>query len=282
MDAYTATLDLLRRLPPTNVERNVDILCQLVPDLASDLLLEVDQPLRIAKDAETGREYLCSEYNRDSDSYRSPWSNAYDPPLSDGAVPSKKLRELEVAMNDAFDTYRDMYYEGGLSSVYLWDQEDGGFAGVILIKKTSKPSQSGNHGAWDSIHTLEVHERGRQAQYKVVSTTLLWVGNEAAATVGENGQTGVSLSGTMTRDLEQVKSLARYDDHIANVGRLIEEQENKMRNSLAEVYFGKTKDVVQELRTLESAAQSRQEQSLRRNLFEEMGGKMNKRAAGAV
>lgn len=27
------------------------------------------------------------------------------------------------------------YYEGGLSSVYLWDQEDGGFAGVILIKK---------------------------------------------------------------------------------------------------------------------------------------------------
>ena len=55
-----------------------------------------------------------------------------------------------------------------------------------------------------------------------------------------------------------------------------------MRNSLAEVYFGKTKDVVQELRTLESAAQSRQEQSLRRNLFEEMGGKMNKRASGAV
>lgn len=97
-----------------------------------------------------------------------------------------------------------------------------------------------------------------------------------------------------------MKSLARYDDHIANVGRLIEEQEyvppplsrfalinlvasrNKMRNSLAEVYFGKTKDVVQELRTLESAAQSRQEQSLRRNLFEEMGGKMNKRASGAV
>jgi hypothetical protein len=35
-------------------------------------------------------------------------------------------------------TYHDLqhrYYEGGLSSVYLWDQEDGGFAGVILIKK---------------------------------------------------------------------------------------------------------------------------------------------------
>lgn len=79
MDQYTATLDLLRRLPPTKVERNVEILCQLVPDMASDLLLEVDQPLRVAQDHD-GREYLGSEYNRDSDSYRYAPQNA---PLTD-------------------------------------------------------------------------------------------------------------------------------------------------------------------------------------------------------
>jgi len=28
------------------------------------------------------------------------------------------------------------YYEGGVSSVYLWDTEEGGFAGVVLIKKS--------------------------------------------------------------------------------------------------------------------------------------------------
>jgi capping protein beta len=28
------------------------------------------------------------------------------------------------------------YYEGGVSSVYLWDLEDGGFAGVVLFKKS--------------------------------------------------------------------------------------------------------------------------------------------------
>jgi hypothetical protein len=39
---------------------------------------------------------------------RSPWSNEYDPPLDDGTVPSTKLRKLEVAANDAFDTYREM------------------------------------------------------------------------------------------------------------------------------------------------------------------------------
>lgn len=39
---------------------------------------------------------------------RSPWTNEYDPPLDDGTVPSAKLRRLEVAANDAFDTYREM------------------------------------------------------------------------------------------------------------------------------------------------------------------------------
>lgn len=97
---------------------------------------------------------------------RSPWSNTYDPPLPDGATPSQKLRELEVSANEAFDIYRDLfvsfncpsalfspfrscmnsnphslfaihsYFEGGVSSVYLWDT-DNGFAGVVLIKKST-------------------------------------------------------------------------------------------------------------------------------------------------
>ena len=65
---------------------------------------------------------------------RSPWSNKYDPPLGDGAVPSDRLRKLEVDANHAFDTYREMYFESGICSVYLWDL-DHGFAGVVLIKK---------------------------------------------------------------------------------------------------------------------------------------------------
>lgn len=66
---------------------------------------------------------------------RSPWSNEYDPPLEDGAVPTKDLRQLEITANGAFDAYRELYFEGGVSSVYLWDLEPTGFAGVVLIKK---------------------------------------------------------------------------------------------------------------------------------------------------
>lgn len=66
--------------------------------------------------------------------HRSPWSNEYEPELSDGAVPSPTLRKLEVAANEAFDTYREMYYEGGVSSVYAFEIDDK-FAVVVLIKK---------------------------------------------------------------------------------------------------------------------------------------------------
>jgi len=62
---------------------------------------------------------------------RSPWSNTYDPPLEDGSMPSERLRKLEIDANHAFDQYREMYFEGGVSSVYLWDL-DHGFAGNVL------------------------------------------------------------------------------------------------------------------------------------------------------
>ena len=43
-------LDLMRRLPPQEIEKNLSDLIDLVPDLCEDLLASVDQPLKIAKD----------------------------------------------------------------------------------------------------------------------------------------------------------------------------------------------------------------------------------------
>lgn len=135
-DPFDASLDLLRRLNPKHISKNLTSLCQLAPDLAEDLLSSVDQPLGSKVCKKTGKKYLTCDYNRDGDSYRSPWSGEYEPELpdEDGAKPSEELRKLEVFANDSFDIYRDLYYEGGVSSVYLWDQDDG-FAGVALFKK---------------------------------------------------------------------------------------------------------------------------------------------------
>lgn len=188
-------LDLMRRLPPQQIEKNLIDLIDLAPALCEDLLSSVDQPLKIAKDKETGKDYLLCDYNRDGDSYRSPWSNAYDPPLEDGSMPSERLRRLEVEANHAFDQYREMYYEGGVSSVYLWDL-DHGFAGVILIKKAGDGSKK-IKGCWDSIHVVEVQEKssGRTAHYKLTSTAMLWL------QTNKTGSGTMNLGGSLTRQV---------------------------------------------------------------------------------
>jgi len=237
-----AALDLMRRLPPQKAEKNLSDVIDIVPELCEDLLAAVDQPIRVLKDSETGKDYLLCDYNRDGDSYRSPWSNKYDPDLPDGAKPSDELRELEINANAAFDSYREMYYEGGISSVYLWDL-DHGFAGAVLIKKVGDFSTK-IKGCWDSIHVIEVQEKsgGRNAHYKLTSTIMLWLQTSKASSGTMN------LGGNLTRQFEKDCSLNESNSHIANIGSLIEEMENKMRNTLNEIYFGKTKDIVNDLR----------------------------------
>lgn len=148
------------------------------------------------------------------------------------------MRKIEIQANEAFDTYREMYYEGGVSSVFLWDPEDpsGGsnFAGVVVLKKSScflfvllsvcsnisilssamtPTSVYETSGSWDSIHVFETAERGRHAHYKLTSTVMLQLitrkGTEGEVKLPaerkgleNNKRDGeVSLSGSMTRQV---------------------------------------------------------------------------------
>lgn len=257
-------LDLMRRLPPQQIEKNLTDLIDLVPELCEDLLSAVDQPLKIARDKETGKDYLLCDYNRDGDSYRSPWSNSYDPPLDDGAVPSDKLRKLEIEANSAFDQYREMYYEGGVSSVYFWDL-DHGFAGVILIKKAGDGSKK-IRGCWDSIHVVEVQEKsgGRNAHYKLTSTAMLWL------QTNKESSGMMNLGGSLTRQTEMDSAVSDLSPHIVNIGRMIEDMENKIRNTLNEIYFGKTKDIVNGLRSVNSIEDKRKQNNLQAELFKNL------------
>lgn len=223
-------------------------------------------PLKIKKCSKTGRDFLCCDYNRDGDSWRSPWSNDFEPPLEDGdgVVPSDRVRKMEVAANDAFDTYRELYYEGGISSVYFWDVDDG-FAGCVLLKKSVAPS-SKQSGAWDSIHVFEALDRPRAAHYKLTSTVILNLG-----TSGDILGT-VDLSGNMVRQVEQDMPVDDDTSHVANVGRMVEDMELKMRNLLQEVYFGKAKDVVGDLRSLQTLSESNRDRATQRELIGSMAG----------
>ncbi|KAF9544517.1 hypothetical protein EC957_011913 [Mortierella hygrophila] len=252
-------LDLMRRLPPQNTEENLASLMTLLPDLHEDLLSSIDQPLKVQTCAKSGKEYLLCDYNRDSNSYRSPWSNEFSPPLADATYPSAKLRKLEIAANDAFDTYRELYFEGGVSSAYFWDLEDGAFAGVVLIKKIGD-GKGRAKGAWDSIHIFEAQEKARNAHYKLTSTVMLYM----LSSKNELGD--MNLSGSMTRQAEMDGIVDDPSMHIANIGRMIEDMETKMRHLLKDVYFGKTKDTVNDLRSIESLAKVRKQQELQREI----------------
>nr|CAX69888.1 F-actin capping protein subunit beta [Schistosoma japonicum] len=191
-DPLSCVMDLMRRLPPQKIDHTLVDIISLTPEHCEDILSSVDQPLKIARDVHADRDYLLCDYNRDGDSYRSPWSNTYDPPLEDGAMPSESLRKREMEMNTAFDQYREMYYEGGISSVYLWDMEQG-FAGVILIKKTGDVKLAG--GCWDSIHVIDVVEKpsAKVSLYNLTSTVMLWLQTQCESAGYFN------LGGSLTR-----------------------------------------------------------------------------------
>ncbi|ODV64706.1 F-actin capping protein, beta subunit [Hyphopichia burtonii NRRL Y-1933] len=269
-DRYDASLDLLRRLDPKDISKNLNDICTLIQndsqaeageneDLTQDLLSSVDIPLKVAKCKESGKDYLCCDYNRDGDSYRSPWSNKYYPTVTTDEAPpypSNILRQLELKANESFDIYRDLYYDGaGASSVYLWDtaeeeteEEDSlsaGFAGVVLFKKETED----NSGKWDSIHVFEVIPEGTtSATYKLTSSVILDLQNSSKGSL--------SLSGNLTRQIESSQHLSLDGGvnletaHLINLGTLIEKSESNVRNLLQEVYFDKLKNIM--LRDLRS------------------------------
>lgn len=115
------------------------------------------------------------------------------------------------------------YYEGGVSSVYFWDLDDG-FAGVVLLKKTTGKGSS--EGGWDSIHVFEAIDRPRMSHYKLTSTVILHL------STGNDALGDMDLGGNMTRQIEQDMPVHDDASHIVNVGKLVEDMELKMRNLL--------------------------------------------------
>ena len=245
---FQAALDLMRRLPPRDIEKNLSNVLALVPDLTEDLLSAVDQPLKAMRCPETNRDFIVCDYNRDGDSFRSPWSNKYTPPLDDGITPSDDLRRMEVAANDAFDQYREQYFEGGVSSCYFWDN-DGGFACCVAIKKESEPKPSPiaedadprsatvSSGSWHSIHVVEarVSEAEKKCLYKLTTTVMLTLDSSC-----ESLSSTSDICGNLTRSTEKEKPFKDASAHVANIGEMVEEMEGRMRDALYEVYFGKT------------------------------------------
>lgn len=220
--------------------------------------------------ATSKKAFIISDYNRDGDSHRSPWSNIYYPTLERGGFqPSPQLRQVEIMANEVLDSYRSLYYGSGdssVASVYLWDREGagadgreggGGFAGAFLIKKEVKEEEADQYlrkATWNSIHVVEVipSPEGRTASYGM-TTTISLIMEPTTSSLATDGSGRACISGSLTKRSDRVLSISTSGvdgaEHIANIGKMIEDVEIEMRSSMDSLHIQKTRYVVDSLRS---------------------------------
>lgn len=247
-DVLEAALDVMQRMPPKNIEHSLSGLLNLVPEETEELLQRIDQPLQTAVDPATGKQFLLCDYNRDGDSFRSPWSSQYDPPLDDGLQPTHKLRKLEVLLNEVFAYYVDQYYGSeAISSVYCWDFEGDaeGFASCWLVKKNASSSKYITEGGWDSIHVVDARKRpgGENYTYRLTSTVMV------AFNVKGDKLGSADLSGSLIRQNEQGGVATSNEGHVTNIGGMIEAMENELRGAVEGIYLSKSNEILSSMHT---------------------------------
>lgn len=275
--ALDSALDMMRRMPPSEIENNLYDLLDVAPDLTEDLLGSVDQPLKTCKDPESGKEFLLCDYNRDADVYRSPWSNKYyDPENPSAAVdeeydlPAPELRKYEEAANEMFDLYRERYYQGppapkkSLSSAYFWAPEDSADMAACILFHT-EAEQGHIVGTWDSIHIAEITEGSPMSKYKLTTTIILQCETQAEGVKND-------VAGYRMQVMEREMKLDAQNTHLVNVGTMVQDMENRMLSQMKEIYFGKTQETTNKLRFIDGGASRAAGQQLR-NAFMEASGK---------
>jgi len=258
-------LNLMRRMPPAFVENSLAGLLELVPQLTDDLLANVDQPLKVEKDS-SGREFVKCDYNRDGDSYRSPWNNQYTPAAEDVLYPPKRLRDMEVAANAVFEVYRKLYFEGGISSVYFFETNQNDpecFGASFLIHKDVEAGKAIDKGFWDSVHVFDVSpdkEKKGFFTYKLTTTVMVSMG------MANKDAGDIDLSGNMTRQETQSLACTKEKPHLMQMGGMLEDMELRIRNTIEGVYIQKTREVVNGIRAVGGLSGDQQKSDLASSL----------------
>jgi capping protein beta len=254
-ELLNSALNLMRRMPPWTIDNSLAGLIELAPDLEDELLNHIDQPLKVEMDTKAGREFVLCDYNRDGDSYRSPWTNEYFPAPEEesGFLPSTKLRAMEVQANEIFDTYRRLYFEGGTSSAYFFNTDEAesseSFGACFLIHKEVAGVKGIASGWWDSIHVFEVNPAGKDKFEYSLTTTVMVSMSQKSEKVDQ-----VNLAGSLTQQKKSTLKVDKTTLHIQNLGKMLEDMELKLRNSIEGLYIQKTRQVINGMRSVGGAA----------------------------
>jgi capping protein beta len=233
--------DLLRRVRPSQFEhRFYSVLRIAPPPLVDALVATVDLPFKVIQDTISNRPFLACEFNRDFDSYRSPHSNKYFPPLADGQKLRTRFRDMEIKSTRVFATYHRHHMDGGLFSVYLWSIDTTTFGFSFITKNEVNRQLPTGHcvrGSLDCADVVEIDESSNDGKYILTSSARLLV----FADIGLSQP--LSIGGDVEWRVETVKSWKSDDDHIVNIGELIEAREVHFRKEIDELFIGKMRQI---------------------------------------
>jgi capping protein beta len=163
---YKNCLHLYKLLSPKNSEANFSVISELVYEDDENLAIftqKAEVPTIICRDDPKGT-FLCCEFNRDGDSYRSPISNKYFPtPEEENEMKylPENLRNLEIKFNKVFQSYIRAYYSPeAICSVYLdivdENLENGFLVNVRIKNPIIDKTKDLDTGCWDSNNIIEV------------------------------------------------------------------------------------------------------------------------------
>jgi capping protein beta len=202
-----------------------------------------------------GRDFLPSEYNRDGDAYRCPWCNHFTSCDGDvfaavAAPTDKLLRRLERRLIAVFAEYAFLYYgAAALCNCYAWSLDgttsNVGIA-VLILKESPGDAEADDAAArrgsvWNSQHVFACRHDAAADRFEYLTSTAVFVDTAAGP---------CRFNGVVRRD-DHTFRCAFADDlfaHVANVGARVQQVENKIRDEMAAVQFGKAAQVTGALR----------------------------------
>ena len=227
-------LDIINRLPIDQIKNNVHLVSYMDPENTNLYFSQIDTTLEVVLDTTSHREFLACDFNRVGDSFRSPFSKEYFPPLQNNEEAPKVLSDLEDFANNLYSAYAFLYFGECICSSYIFEED-----GMIVVSLIHK--QVGPNEFWDSIHLACVDDTPEMLSIKLLSTVLLSCQRSTSQIDG-------NISGTVTNKIER-EFVACSDKQkiIRIIGSLIEEAENRIRNSMGHVYFDKNRAIFNSL-----------------------------------
>ena len=249
ISAEVAAHNLLVHVPPSDIEDRMYDVIQMNPSIADEILSTTDVPFQTETCPDHHRLFILCDFNRDLDSYRSPYTSKYIPDLPDGVQPPPELREMEVLAEKAINALKTLYYnKSGVGNCYTWHISEAEFGIGVFFRKMLQEELTTNSGmpvsGW--INASDVFTvtsiGGGKFQYEQVSSVLLEL------KLGGDGDRPLCVSGSLGDKKVREAHAESPMDHVVNVFTYVEESMERFMGRIQNVYVDKTQEIFERCR----------------------------------